>query len=150
MPEMCRPQDPLHHSGDPPFSPCVVSMTSVFHFSEKNQVFRVNSLRLWQNFSSQDTNFSNNLFPRPQFFKKICFLDHTFENLGGTYLPKNMFLCFELISSAKQHLVLMRGSFLCKAQTNLLSGLVVHDVPLVFSSTSTGSFSFSTHLNIHY
>ena len=43
------------------------------------------------NFCSWDTNFSENLFPRPQFqARKISFGDPTFENLGGTYLPKNL------------------------------------------------------------
>ena len=66
----CHPRDPLFRpifcSEDPPFKPFFQLQRPHFYFLEKKCIFKPNFLRFWLNFSSWDTHFSENLFPRPQ------------------------------------------------------------------------------------
>ena len=81
------------------FKPFSSSRDTTSVFGKKKCNFNLHFHRFWLNFSSRDTNFSEKSFRRTQFqVKKISFGDPTFENLGGTYLPKFFFSTPSILS----------------------------------------------------
>ena len=66
----------------------------IFSFShhalyKKHAIFKLNFIKFWLSFSSQDTNFIKDFFPKLLASSQtICSVDPTFENLCGIYLPK--------------------------------------------------------------
>ena len=63
-----------------------------FKFWKKKCIYKCIFFKLWLNFSSRGTNFSENSLPQPQFQappKKFSYGDPTFQNMENTYLTKN-------------------------------------------------------------
>ena len=89
----CCPSDPpplfrlVFSSGDPPFQAPFHLQRSHFYFLKK--ISSTNLSQFWLNFCSWHTNFSKNLFLRPQFQVKKSVPETQLLTWGGTYLPKN-------------------------------------------------------------
>ena len=85
---------PFSSSRDSPFQALFQHQRPHFCFGGKSAFLSP----IFSNFglicSSSNTNFSKNLFPRPQFQAKKSVLETLLlKNLGGTYLPKKKFKC---------------------------------------------------------